>query len=255
MTQYRESLKEVANNLFNLEINTILKENMTARKMPDAAHALLDVCRVYAEKLLQLGANLDFFFSLETEEKLRDTRPPNDEPSGRFDHSKLAIDVLTFSRLRWAAVAALEAKHSRTDSQRVVLERIRRNCDQLKNMLTRLKTDPAYLRIEGKNRSEVIAFMGSQKKSRSILRLQPDDATLLRKIWEVGVEQVVMQTVVQLDGDVINRIQKSYADPKYKYIHDIHSSNVNVSVQFWNMVATTVATFLGTLAGLLSKGR
>jgi len=64
-----------------------------------------------------------------------------------------------------------------------------------------------------------------------------------------------MQTVVQLDGDVINRIQKSYADPKYKYIHDIHNSNVNVSVQFWNMVANTVATFLGTLAGLLSKGR
>jgi len=163
MTQYRESLKEVANNLFNLEVNTILKENMTARKMPDAAHALLDVSRVYAEKLLQLGANLDVFFSQDTEEKLRDTRPSDDESSGRFDHGKLTIDVLTFSRLRWAAVAALEAKRSRTDSQRVVLERIRRNCDQLKNMLSRLKTDPAYLKIEGKNRSEVIAFMGSQK--------------------------------------------------------------------------------------------
>lgn len=251
--QLQEGLREVARDLFNLEINTILKDNMTARKMPDPANALLDIAQAYAAKLNRHKASLDFFFDRDQEQQLKDERPPADAPFTKFSNSRLTINILTFSRLRWAAVATLDANTQLPDTTRIILERIRRNCDQLKNLLSRYSDDSNYAAIQGMNRSQVNDHIG-KKKSKALLDLHPDDLTLLRKIWEVGTEVVVMQTVIQLDGDVINRVQKSYATPDHKYILDIHGRNVDHSVGFWKVVAETVATFFGSFPRLFTRG-
>ncbi len=50
MTEAEGSDRSLVYNLTNLEINTIIKENLTARKMPDPANAVLDVALTYAWK-------------------------------------------------------------------------------------------------------------------------------------------------------------------------------------------------------------
>ena len=58
----RARLIEVAHNLLSLEVNTILKENMTGERMPPLPHALLDVAGEYARALLRDGVRLGLYF-------------------------------------------------------------------------------------------------------------------------------------------------------------------------------------------------
>ena len=48
-------LRPLIDNITKLEINTIIKDNMTARKMPDPANAILDIAHMYAWKLVSLN--------------------------------------------------------------------------------------------------------------------------------------------------------------------------------------------------------
>lgn len=248
MKNIRESLQQTARDLFNLEINTILKENMTARKMPDPANALLDIIHTYARKLIELKVPLDFFFSLQSEVDMEKKRPAAGWKSKEFKYSELTIGTLTLNRLRWAAVSSLDSGKGILGKDQIILQRIRRNCDQLKRTLSKLKNDPNYIKIKDKKRSEINEIDNS-----IMIKLEAEEATRIRKIWELGVEEVVMQTVIQLDGDVINRIQKYYAAPEYKHIHELHQANVDVSVKFWSVVVNAVATFLGSVKELFGK--
>jgi hypothetical protein len=95
----------------------------------------------------------------------------------------------------------------------------------------------------------------TSSQSRSLLRLQPDDLTMVCKMWEVGVEKVVMQSVIQLDGDVITRIQRRYAEQDQRHVFEFHKMSVDLSVRFWGVMANTVAVFLGSLVGILGGSR
>jgi len=64
--------------------------------------------------------------------------------------------------------------------------------------------------------------------SDSTIELTPKELLCVRKVWEIGTERVVMQTVVQLDGDIVNRIQIGRETEKDKRLHDMHKDLVNL---------------------------
>ena len=251
MADFQESLRTVARDLFSLEINTVIKDTMTARKMPDAANALLDIAQTYATKLLELRIPLGDAFA-EGNADLR--KPLAAESKQEFDYDRLALSADTFGRLRWASVTGQQVLEKLEADDRIVLVRIARNCDQLVSLFLRVEDTLKLEGILGENWRGLNEKLVSTK-SRSPLRLGPDDLTLVRKIWEVGVEKVVMQSVIQLDGDVITRISRRYAAPDLRHVFEIHQKSVEMSVRFWGVIANTVAVFLGSFAGLLGASR
>lgn len=144
----------------------------------------------------------------------------------------------TFDRLReWAAETAAVARvvtavtdwpsHAELAARGVLFKRIYRNCDQLKAILRDLPhEDEARTRVS------------------KDLALGSDQLLTLRKIWEVGIETVVMQTVVQLDGDIITRIQEGHTTAASKPIHDLHRDAVESAIRNWQFLGQTVAQFL-----------
>jgi hypothetical protein len=251
MADFQESLRTVARDLFNLEINTVIKDNMTARKMPDPANAILDIAQTYATKLLELGVPLGYAFAEGDPDFQKPLKAWSKEA---FSYDRLAVGDDTFGRLRWAAVAGQRGLENLAADDRIVVERITRNCDQLKSLLRRLEDSLKSAGIAGENRRGLNQKMVSTR-SRSLLHLDPEDLTLLRKMWEVGVEKVVMQSVIQLDGDVITRIQRRYAEQDQRHVFEFHEKSVDMSVRFWGVMANTVAVFLGSLAGVFGGNR
>jgi hypothetical protein len=171
-----------------------------------------------------------------------------------FSYDRLEIGVDTFGRLRWASVAGQRGLENLAADDRIVIVRIAGNCDQLKGLLQRLEDTLKSAGIAGENRRGLSRKMTSSQ-SRSLLRLQPDDLTMVCKMWEVGVEKVVMQSVIQLDGDVITRIQRRYAEQDQRHVFEFHKMSVDLSVRFWGVMANTVAVFLGSLVGILGGSR
>ena len=83
------------------------------------------------------------------------------------------------------------------------------------------------------------------------LPMNPDQLALLRKIWEVGTTEIAMQTVVQLDGDVVTRILRKYADEDYTILHKLHDEGVSTAIGFWKDLVGLVKDFFESISGLL----
>ena len=60
-----------------------------------------------------------------------------------------------------------------------------------------------------------------------------------RKIWEIGAERIAMQTVLQLDGDVVTRIAPG-GDAR---LFEAHQRGVNLAFGYWKMVLTLLQNF------------
>ncbi|HUB13583.1 MAG TPA: hypothetical protein VMB34_16665 [Acetobacteraceae bacterium] len=134
-------------------------------------------------------------------------------------------DALTpdgLTRLRTIALNLRQQSSTREDIK-PILSRIQRNCDQMKDF--------------------VIAPVSRAKT----LRLPAEQAILLRKIWEIGTETVVMQTVVQIDGDVVTRIQPGHQTTADTALHAAHRQSVEVSFRYWQFLVDTLSRFAGAM--------
>ena len=254
MTSVRESLKQTARDLTTLEINTIIKHSMTARKMPPPGHAILDIAATYTDKM-----QVDLHIPLAT--PFADQDPQEGEfarvqqwQHERVERGTLRCDDYTFRCLRRAAYRILEDCQELEDRDRVIVERIRRNADQLRGLLKNLEK---RRRSRG-NASD--SFLGCSR--RELLKretklgrhpqphLHPDEMALLRKVWDIGVEEVVMQSTVSLSGDVINRIQSGLEPKEAAALLEFHREGIVSGTRMWKLIAETLVSMTGAFAKL-----
>ena len=68
------------------------------------------------------------------------------------------------------------------------------------------------------------------------------DRAKIRKIWEVGVEVVLVQTAIQLEGDVITRISpRLTSGANIDDVMKIHQHSIETSMKMWSRIVDTVA--------------
>lgn len=256
--------QRIFDDLLSLEVSVIVKPGMTARKMPAAHHALLDVVGDYDMFLCGVANTLNPRWrpgddpiqvrpSLEPEPGggQAQGQSPNRQTDAdgklrkplRTESVGDVVSEDTFDDLRERAVeaeavwrVAVEREWVPEDSRGPILRRIYRNCDQIKGIVSRAGVKEV-LASNAVNRDQSLA---------TELPLTSDELVTLRKVWEIGVETVVMQTVVQLDGDVVTRIQTGRETVANKAIHDLQRESVESAMSHWHFLGKTVAEFLST---------
>ncbi len=248
---FRSTFYDIGRDLLSLEINTIEKPNLTARKMPVLPHALLDIAEQYRDFLTK-RLDLDSYWRLSgsQREEWRPSWRMRPEPLDRIG-LQLTTGTETFDKLRWAAARALAcdpAEERIKGPQRVILMRIRRNCDQLKKMIQDLREDAAWSDLLDERTRRDLLEVSLRRKLRG--RLPVDYAIMLRKIWDIGVESVYLQTVVQLDGDVLTRIQEDIAENKRAFLLQAHEQSMQVSLKYWETLFNIVKDIAGSVTGL-----
>ncbi len=271
-------------NLTKLEINTIIKENLTARKLPDAANAILDVALTYAWELQDKGFDVAAWFAepllaqevgrtpAERYESLRRLEgalgdrakvlrslleAEADAASGQprsFDDTCITLDARTFIALRWAAWI-MDEHPKLSPANRVILGRVRKNSDQMKNLMLRLYGQPDFEKLYGASR-DGLNRIGDEARmaARDALQLDAKDMTLLRKVWEIGVQEVVAQTVIDLDGDSITYVARRYSAPSWGHMLEVHRLGVNSAVGYWGNLMDAMRRFLTDLVSIAAGG-
>lgn len=122
-----------------------------------------------------------------------------------------------------------------------VLSRIKNNCDQLKGV---------RVEVDGLGAVE----LGRARLDRNTGTVfATNDLVLLRKTWDVGAERVLMQTVVQLDGDVVFRIQTGLDDARRMALQGAHQAAVDASFRQWSFLVDTLGRWIGSAAGALLR--
>lgn len=250
---FRQSLRNIAYDVFHLEINTILKDSMTAQKMPPSPHAVLDIAADYVRFLRRL----DVAVCRRTLAAL--------EPARRTTSHR------TFEALKGIAghILAQAGALGVSAHDQVIVERIYRNSAHLVTILEPLCGDvgpgeplaadacagvfvpppPDNQNVWNTNREGLYRLReGIQEQT-----LAPQDRVIIRKMWEVGTERVVMQSVIQLDGDVVTRVQDDRAGTDAATLHALHQQAVATSIETWQMLVQTLGALIGGLRSFFPR--
>ena len=213
----REQVQNLAQDLLNLEVLTIVKPNITGRKMPDPQTALAEICRKYNIKLLQLEAGVELEEGVEwgsyaSFERIYDTT------NRLIDKMK---NQLRAAQERGIALSPAQMGHF------WMLYRIKTMCEALMKIF-----------IPGAGGVPQPQFAAN-------------NLVLIRKAWELGIEEIALKTVIQLDGDVITRVQSSYATEAHATVHKLHNIGVSTSLAFWKTLVDILEKFLTSLVKLI----
>lgn len=229
----KDQVTKIASDLINLEVNTIIKSNILGTKMPDSRHALLDIAKDYQFKLME------FRF-----------------PVSNGDIHQIELEDLTGgeSTFKKICAAADRGIKSLSDGQSGSTQKAERAADVW--MLNRIKDMSGQIAgtVFKQSDNEYTRDQLNERQPEP-MKLSPENLVLIRKAWEMGTEEIAMQTVIQLDGDVVTRVQPKYAENTSASIHEIHRENVRISVQFWNELVQVVKDFFtGVVKAFWPKG-
>jgi hypothetical protein len=243
-------LTGTARSLLNIEVNTIVRDNMTAEPMPPLSHAILDIAGDYASELCRLGVDLEAYFITPLADPSTIALAWLDNPGSVSD--ALTVSADTFDRLRWAAKNANLAQGPQaariTPAKRALLDRIVNNSDAIKEVFKRF--DASMHQFIGKTRAQLVG-MTIQHSSYVV---QVDDLIALQKMWDIGVEEIVAQTVVHVTGDITMRVQGALGRPGSETLFAIHRQSIDVSVACWHYLLDVIREVAGaTVRALLGR--
>jgi hypothetical protein len=244
-------LTRTARSLLNIEVNTIVRDNMTAEHMPPAPHALLDIAQDYGDTLSGLGVDMQAFFE-GAPDPARAAPGWVSAPAPSIG-PKLTVSADTFDRLRcaaqWTNLSKDPAAMRISPAQRVLLDRIVNNSDTIKEMFKRF--DERFNQFLGKTRID-LAGVKIEPNSYSIA---PDDLIDLQKIWDIGVEEIVAQTIVFVNGAITTRVQQTLRGPGNETLFSIHRQSIDVSVSCWRYLLDAVREIAGDAVHVLLGGK
>lgn len=277
LADWQESVRAIGEALLTVEVNTVEKASMSAQKMPEVPVALHAIIDTYREYLVDLGFPIDGTLLAQAKQRMdlsptaRDT-PQRDKalvdqlsawhPTQHAEPPDLTNGPETFEALQWAAWAALRdlktiREHSLTpggdpvfDAETGgVLSRIRANSRQLREaaVVLRDKHVPASGKLPlfgGTIEATIRALVNDPLPPLSV---PLDILVLVRKAWDVGTETVMMQTVMQVDGDVVLRISPALADARRAFFSDLHTGCVKVGIGQWNSLFALVRDLVGEI--------
>ena len=238
----KDQIKNVAYDLLNLEVNTIVKSNITGRKMPNPQHALIDIAKTYLTRMTAYGCHVD----LKNAEKVKDDKIGEYLESGGYH---------TFEAIRNRAkteIKALEekAKNGGLDAEEeaklLMLWRIKGMSDQIKGIYNNLNKRKEEKYEMDFDRNDI-------EDGKIIFQFTADELVKIRKIWEMGVQEIALQTVIQMDGDVITCVKRGYDGPGKKDLYDLHNMSIGTSIGIWKELIGIVKDFLGSLLKLIMR--
>ncbi len=207
----REALADIGKDLFAIEVNTIIKHTMTASRFPGVAHAIIDIADDYDCFLATSFVPFEGGVRVEGKAKTR------------------VVDWSYFDGLRVYAKWLLEnGFQDDTQMRRRLLKRVIDNSDEIKSILARNghgSAEPGFTRQ--------LVIDRSLTKDPVLGKIGSADLVIVRKVWEIGLEIIAMQTVIQLDGDVVTRIQPEFAAGGAPGLFALHEQTTRVALGFW----------------------
>ncbi len=255
--------KTLAQDLLTLEINTIIKQDMSAVKMPPSRRqALHELSRGYHMKLEGLGAREPVYWQYagmrsfgelrdrakRGREKLEKKSRVVSEDEQRSvqedikilerieDQSSSIVDMFYNLRQRVKGKMTSGEKGYQDVPSRVALE-------ALEEKQKRGELQPAEPHTDSQMWNNDIARM--QMNEIDDLDLTPQQVTLIRKAWEIGTERIVLQTVIQIDGDVTTRLSEGFSKNPNDTLLQIHNDSIETSTRFWSNLVDTLVKIAG----------
>ena len=109
------------------------------------------------------------------------------------------------------------------------------------------KRDTKLFGIVGiKSCSDNDLSLDKMNKSKDLI-LNRREAAIIRKLKDLGTEHIMLQTIIQLDGDISNRISKRFMQNYNERLLGLHDKSIEFSMSYWKSLADIAITILSKL--------
>ena len=241
----RQHFHEVAKDLLTLEVNTIVKDNMTARKMPPIPLALLEVAADYYWYIVELNEQWQVSA---VNASLVGLEPENRRNSPATFDALREASALLMEAMRQAPLTSPEADDRRA-AQIIILDRIYRNTSILPRLVRQLAAaNPPESLWNGRRADLLDAY-----EAAAAAHVSPPQLSFIRKTWDIGTATIALQSTMHLDGDIVTAIQKSYAGAEFKTLHDMHLNGARLSIETWETMVRLVIEIVSGVASSFSR--
>lgn len=209
-------ISELLDDLTHLEINTLLKEGMTAAQPPDYIEEVL--YRLIERYVIKLNIILD--------------RNDIGFPTKRIEfatirefhvHINEICDHMDDNNLRMA------------EDDYIIFLRMKSFCIYIQSkdkVVIKDKTDTPV--------AETLYTVNLPRYDDYIFELDVRERAKLKRMYDLGTEIVILQTRFGIDGDVVTRIEENFATRPKQMILDVHDKHTNLSLQYWDKLVNIV---------------
>ena len=254
-----EKISSTLFDLTHLEINTIIKDEMSATKAPASPRLILhDLSKKYHLKLISLGEKYIDYMGKAGESAEHLFRGET-EFCGSAYHSFRELG----ERAKAAGLLLKSNKYGvpfpgdDVDADIMMLMRIETISDDIMRILKKVDT----MKGEPVNGNDTYTFdeektnwdfrvMTTSEAEKYELSLDLRQLMVFKKANDIGTEKVVLQTIIGMDGDVTTRISTSFADHPVPFINQMHNDAIRISVDLWKTFISIVVELGTRLIGL-----
>lgn len=226
-------LSDVFDDLTHLEINTIVKDSITAEISPefeDLVTRLLDRYKIRLYKIITKHS-LDPRLKYEDPMSFKQLDSNLDSTIAYMnDHHELRIEEHDYSILLRINRFLHYLKKSEVEVQSLKKEE---------------KTQELYKMNFDEHRTSDFDFRN----------INPRVKAKFRRMYDMNAEKVVMQTRFGIDGDVTSRISSAFSKVDQKEILlKIHEQHTSLSLSYWKELVSTVTSIVGQVFKYFKPG-
>lgn len=268
-------VQRLANDLLALEVNTIVKTNMTGSKTTNRRRVLIELADDYRAKVMEYKMKVrkaDIPLDLDPEDNVIFRW----KTGGQWAYKEIDDYSRTIRNMLLEYCDTLEDGPvlRQLYVQIRMLDRIIKNAGQIVEMFEYqkeghkeklgtdiFKTEPPTIvfdhndeesnygsHMDSRGWNNDVTFLDAGRSDVDDLELDPAEISFLRKISDIGTAQIMMQTVIQVDGDITSYISRTYLNQPenlQKKLLGMHNEAIKTSTGFWTNLFETITKLAG----------
>ncbi len=210
-------VSKLLDDLTHLEINTIIKKGMTSTPQPEEIEGVLSVLLSdYQERLgiIHNRNSIEKKIDVENIKSYKDLYEILHDLGEYMDKEKIRLDDRDF----------------------MIILRMKSFCKYLESRAKGIK----FSQRNGITEQENIYTVKMREFAKFRLEMNSRDRVMIKRLYDLGTERIVMQTRFGIDGDVITRIEENFANKPKQVVLDLHEKHTDLSVKYWQSLVNIV---------------
>jgi len=210
-------VSKLLDDLTHLEINTIIKKGMTSAPQPEEIEEVLSVLLSdYKERLgiIHNRNNIEKEIIVENIKSYKDLYTTLHDLGHYMDKENIWLD----------------------DGDYMITLRMKSFCKYLESRAADIK----FSQRNGIAGQETIYTVNMSEFAKFKLEINSRDRVMIKRLYDLGTERIVMQTRFGIDGDVITRIEENFANKPKQVVLDLHEKHTDLSVKYWQSLVNIV---------------
>lgn len=214
-------ISKLLDDLTHLEINTIIKKGMTSAPQPERIEEVLYVLLSnYREKFLVIIKRNDIDFDVDGDKitSYLEFYKKMDELNDYLDKNDFRLE----------------------EGDYIIFLRMKSFCNYLKSR----QEEISFSKRNGIDQKATVYTVNMHEFGSFELEMNSRDRVMIKRLYDLGTERIVMQTRFGIDGDVITRIEERFANKPKQVVLDLHEEHTNLSLKYWQSLINLVKNII-----------